>query len=237
MQATEVVGEDDSGPLGPHAASPRELKQRIEAERRGLPFLIYRDQVGAQRIVELSEDLLRVTVGRGGANEVALSWDGEVSRLHAALERLGGEWTVSDDQLSTNGTYCNDVRLTGRHRLRDLDALRVGRTSIVFRDPRGESRITIVGEELRTLPNLSEAQRRVLLALCRPLVTARRFARPATNREIAAELVLSIDAVKTHMRSLFRQFTIEDLPHNQKRSRLVEVAISSGVISERDLDR
>jgi len=35
-------------PLDPHVATPRELQSRIDAERRGSPFLIYRDGGGEQ---------------------------------------------------------------------------------------------------------------------------------------------------------------------------------------------
>ena len=70
-------------PLERHAASPSELRDRLAAERRGTPFLLYRDGVDRQVIVELSEDRPRLTIGRSTRNDVALRWDGEVSRLHA----------------------------------------------------------------------------------------------------------------------------------------------------------
>jgi hypothetical protein len=38
-----------------------------------------------------------------------------------------------------------------------------------------------------------------------------------------------------HLRALFAKFGVEDLPQNQKRLRLVELALASGVINERDL--
>ena len=41
--------------------------------------------------------------------------------------------------------------------------------------------------------------------------------------------------VKAHLRVLFAKFGIEQLPQNQKRTRLVERAFLSGVISEHDL--
>ena len=37
-------------PATPHAASAAELKAQIEAERDGLPFLIYRDGDGRHRL-------------------------------------------------------------------------------------------------------------------------------------------------------------------------------------------
>jgi DNA-binding NarL/FixJ family response regulator len=82
---------------------------------------------------------------------------------------------------------------------------------------------------------LSSTQRRVLVALCRPYKDGAAFASPATNQQIADELFLSVDAVKTHMRVLFAKFAIGKLPQNQKRARLVERAFHSGVIAARDL--
>src|SRR5207248_10558359 len=138
-------------------------KERLKAERAGLPFLGYRDGAGRQQLLILSEERPRVTIGRGRATDLALEWDGEVSRLHAAIELLGGEWIVSDDQLSANGTFCNGVRLIGRHRLRDYDGLRIGRTELVFRAPRGESRTaTLPGGDAVGPPTLTDAQQRVL---------------------------------------------------------------------------
>jgi DNA-binding NarL/FixJ family response regulator len=75
----------------------------------------------------------------------------------------------------------------------------------------------------------------VLLALARPVLAEGSYATPATNRQIAEELFLSIDAVKTHLRALTVKFGIADLPQNRKRARLVELALQNGEISERDL--
>jgi DNA-binding NarL/FixJ family response regulator len=75
----------------------------------------------------------------------------------------------------------------------------------------------------------------VLVALCRPFKESSGYATPATNQQIADELFLSIDAIKTHLRALFAKFGIEDLPQNQKRIRLVELALKSGVVTPRDL--
>jgi hypothetical protein len=77
-------------------------------------------------------------------------------------------------------------------------------------------------------------QRQVLIALCRPLKDGR-LASPASNAQIAGELVLSIEAVKTHLRGLFERFGIGKLPQNQKRLKLVELAFQTGAVSDRDL--
>ena len=65
---------------------------------------------------------------------------------------------------------------------------------------------------------LSEGQRKVLIALCRPLKDSA-YASPATNKEIADEVHLSVDAVKSHLRIIFERFGVDELPQNQKRSR------------------
>jgi hypothetical protein len=80
---------------------------------------------------------------------------------------------------------------------------------------------------------LTDTQLGILAALCRPLAGGNHFATPATNQEIADEVFLSVDAVKGHLRTLYRKFGIEDLPHNQKRARLVELAIEGGYVQER----
>ena len=115
-----------------HTASPAELQEQLVAARTGTPFLLYRDGDGRQRIIKL-EGRRVVTVGRDERADVPLSWDNQVSRLHAELECIAGEWTVSDDGLSRNGTFVNGSRLAGRARLRDGDQIRLGRTVVVFR--------------------------------------------------------------------------------------------------------
>ncbi len=77
---------------------------------------------------------------------------------------------------------------------------------------------------------LTDTQKRILAALCRPVSEGNHFATPATNQEIAEAVFLSVDAVKGHLRTLYRKFGIEDLPHNQKRARLVELAVAGGYV-------
>lgn len=220
----------------PHPSTARELKTVLEAERAGAPFLLYRDAEGGHRLVELREREESVTVGRGGKNDIPLDWDSQVSRTHAELEQVGGEWTVVDDGLSRNGTFLNGVRLSGRKRLRDRDAIRFGRTLVEFRNPKHRSRSqTSVAIDVPTADSLTDTQRKVLIALCRPYKDSHGFATPATNQAIADEIYLSVDAIKTHLRTLFRKFDLGDLPQNQKRARLVECAFQWGLVSERDL--
>src|SRR5512142_3061992 len=71
-----------------------ELKAQIEAEREGVPFLVYRDGDERQQIFVLAEELARGTGGRAAAADMSVDWDTGVSRIHAELERMGGDWTV-----------------------------------------------------------------------------------------------------------------------------------------------
>jgi pSer/pThr/pTyr-binding forkhead associated (FHA) protein len=223
-------------PASPHAASAVELKAQIEAEREGQPFLIYRDDDGRHELLVLEADKERITLGRRSSADVTLFWDDEVSRLHAEIVRRGEDWTVEDNGLSLNGTFVNAEPVHGHRRLHDGDALRLGSTVIVFRNPGDrESRVTTPSADLRKVVELTDSQRRVLVALCRPFKDSDAFAAPATNQQIADELYVSVGTVKTHLRALFEKLGVEGLPQNQKRIRLVERAFDSGLVSQNEL--
>lgn len=221
---------------GQPQTSAAELKAQIETERRGRPFLVYRDGEGEQRIVVVEEGATCLWVGRGGSADLRLDWDDEVSALHAQIDVVRDECTLLDDGLSRNGSFVGEERVDGRRRLRDGDTLRFGRTRVLFRRP-GEDApdATVAAGQIPAAATVSPGQRRVLVALCRPFKDASPFATPATNQAIAAELHLSVDAVKTHMRALFEKLEVEDLPQNRKRVALAERALQSGVVSRREL--
>ncbi|HEY7151795.1 MAG TPA: FHA domain-containing protein [Solirubrobacterales bacterium] len=222
------------GPVPAETAG--ELKERIEAERRGVPFLVYRDDEGRQRIHGLVGDRDRLSVGRSEAADVSLEFDREVSRVHAELERMGEEWTLADDGLSRNGSFVNGERVVGRRRLRDGDALQFGDTVVLFRAPAdGGTDETMAAKSGMEATPVTETQRRVLIALCRPFASGSEFATPATNRQIADEVALSVDAVKANLRALFDRFDVGELPQNKKRVRLAELALRTGTIAPRDL--
>jgi DNA-binding NarL/FixJ family response regulator len=73
----------------------------------------------------------------------------------------------------------------------------------------------------------------VLVALCRPLKDSA-YPPPATNREIADEVHLSVDAVKAHLRVIFERVGIEDMAQNQKRARLAALALVNGLVRQHD---
>ncbi|HET6549607.1 MAG TPA: FHA domain-containing protein [Solirubrobacter sp.] len=196
--------------------SPEEIHARVFAERRGGPFLLYRGDDGQQIVVELERD--RIAIGRRATNDVALPWDAQVSRVHAELACIGGDWIVCDEGISHNGTFVNGQRVPGRRRLRGGDVITVGDTVITFCAPHDEPS-TVTARAAAPAVTVTPAQRRVLEALCRPLAGPG-YAAPATNQQIAAELYLSVDTVKGTLSALFERFGLEDLPPNQKRATL-----------------
>src|SRR4051794_19517703 len=153
---------------GPRARSAPELKEQIEAERLGRPFLVYRDAEDEQRLIVVGEDASAIWIGRSASADVSLAWDDQVSGLHAQLEFVGLECTLVDEGLSRNGSFVNGERVSGRRRLRDADTLRFGRTGVLYRAPAdGASETALAGDAL-TAAGVSPAQKRVLVALCRP---------------------------------------------------------------------
>jgi predicted component of type VI protein secretion system len=206
-----------------HASSPADLQARLAAERSDTPFVELRDGDGTQHLVALSGE--EITLGRSPTCGIALPWDAQVSRSHASIECLDGVWTVLDDGRSTNGTFVNEERVQGRRPLRHLDVIRVGATRLRFHDPSQttDSKLTEVASQ-GVVPSLTPAQLRVLVALCRPADG------PASNEEIAEELTVSIDTVKTHMRALFDAFDLQASAPYRKRFELIRIAVDSGLV-------
>jgi len=208
------------------AVSATELQTLIHAARRGIPFLFLRDDGGGHQVITLDGD--RLVLGRAPGSDLEIAWDPRVSGVHAYLERRGPRWVIEDDGLSRNGTFVNGDRLRGQRTLRDGDVIGVGDTVMGFRHPGPEPVLAL------SAPAVTDAQRRVLVALCRPLAAEESTA-PATNEQIAAELVLSLSAVKGHLRILFSRFGLEEAAQNQKRLRLAERALATGAVAPDEL--
>src|SRR5439155_11102129 len=88
-------------------------------------------------------------VGREGADFVLSDATGELSRKHARFALKDGE-PVVEDLDSTNGTYVNDQRIIGPHRLKAGDRIRVGATTLEFSP----------GPELGSMPRLETTHAR-----------------------------------------------------------------------------
>ena len=100
---------------------------------------------------------------------------------------------------------------------------------IAFNEIQTDSR-PVLGSVGIVSPAVSTAEQRVLEALARPWIAGHGMAAPATNAEIAEELVLSVHTVKSHMRKLFSKFELDDVPQSRKRAALVEAAFRAGLI-------
>jgi DNA-binding NarL/FixJ family response regulator len=82
---------------------------------------------------------------------------------------------------------------------------------------------------------VTPAQRRVLVALCRPVMDG---GPPATNRAIADELVVALDTVKSTLTRLFELFGLgDDVPQNAKRALLARRALQLGIVHPDELVR
>ena len=205
------------------------------AQRRGTPFLVLRNADGRQRIVALEARKKRLTIGRRTEADLEVPWDPEVSRLHAELERMAGEWTIADDGLSQNGTYVNELRIEGRKRLADGDLIRVGRTVITFHNPvPGAGGVTMLPGELSVATALSEQQHAVLIELCRPLMVDGEDLKPSPDDRIAATLNIPLEIVASEIDSLIRAFGFDDLPTSEGRSEVAFGAIRSGLVRSED---
>jgi len=212
-----------------HGSSPVELKERLRAERRGSPFLLLRDGESRQRIVDLV-DRSRLTVGRQPSSDLALTWDDEVSRAHAEIECIGDVWTLVDDGRSRNGSFVNGERVRGRRPLRNHDVLTVGRTTLTYVEPLGDADTSTAVARGHVAPPISAAQRRVLVALVGPYAQGS-FAAPPSNRDLAAELCVSVETVKFHLHHLFDVFGLAAVPQPQKRAALARLALESGLVA------
>ena len=222
-------------PLALDRATPGDLDARRAAEVRGAPFLVFRDDRGAQQIVMLDPAAKSITLGRRPEADVSMPWDPEVSRLHAELECKAGEWVLCDDGFSQNGTFVNGLRIHGRRRLADGDLLRLGQTTFAFCDPtEGGTGITMAPAELGSSPKFSEQQQRVLRALCRPLMGDGEGVNPATDAEVSAATGIPEEAVRNELDHLGRAFGLQDMQPRERRAEIALLALRTGLVSPGD---
>jgi len=216
--------------------------EMVDAAREyGEAYLARCNVRGEQQRWPLPPEGSAVTIGRAPAAEVCLSEDGQVSQVHAVLERVGYPETWRDYRalrIAGDDALGNFQRaLTFEQRrdyLRARDKIRIGESVLTFCVPPQTmthlNQQTVARALHPAVSRVTASQRSVLVALCRPFQDAQPYASPASNQQIANELFLSVDAVKTHLRVLFHKFGIEDLPQNQKRARLAQIAEESGLV-------
>ena len=131
----------------------------------------------------------RITIGRQDTNDIVLPGDMRVSRHHAEIEELAGEWVLRDLR-SRNGSILNGKRVT-KGPLREGDRIKIVAATFVFsaeNNPMATIADTRV-HELGTNADLSARETDVLGLLCRG----------STDQQIAEELVISLATVRSHL--------------------------------------
>jgi pSer/pThr/pTyr-binding forkhead associated (FHA) protein len=113
--------------LDPRQAYPR-LKEGLVPEDTGLYLRIEEGQ-GRGRCYTVSSGGTYL-IGRDGA-DIRLE-DVKASRKHAEVALLGPDAYVLRDLASTNGTFLNGKRVTGKVKLSHEDRIRIGDTVLVF---------------------------------------------------------------------------------------------------------
>ncbi len=239
---------------GSNLLLPVERQQINEAARGEVPFIWFLEPVDdgdreGLKLRDASRRTLRLkllkgkslfAVGRNPSNDVVVESDPAVSRLHAQIRNLGGEWVVEDDGLSAHGTFVNGERVGGKRRLSNDDRIGVGNTNLVFiiperieADTEG-AEVLVTGEPVgATRVEVTRGQRVVLVELCRPRLTQASKVLPS-NKQIADKLFVSVNTVKTHLGNLYSAFSLGDEDPASKRALLVERAVQSGVVRDSD---
>jgi len=223
---------------GDQARAEDLLTERLESERRERSYLLYRDETGRQRTLDLDTAASPITIGRRAATDLPLPWDEEVSRLHAHLENDDEGWGLVDAG-SRNGSFVNGERVIDRRLLRDGDALRVGHSVVLFRAPversaatqqPAESALTALGGEIISARDVTPDESLLL----RTLVTSTQRGADVTL-EVALELVAPElhrppSEVEVLFMSLTGKFGTSDLPERIKIARTLDRARAIGAI-------
>jgi len=86
---------------------------------------------------ELALEMEMTTIGRQGGSDLQLLGEG-ISRNHAVITREANGSYFFEDAGSRNGSFVNDLRVTGVHQLQDGDVIRVGVVALRFSSPAAE---------------------------------------------------------------------------------------------------
>src|SRR5262249_15113126 len=151
---------------------------------------------------------------------------------HAVLERVGTTWLVRDLG-SRNGTLLMGERLIGQQRLRHGDEIHVGHVRLVFLDSAEAARPRT--EAIQGPPDhIPRAEKRVLVELCRPVLSHNAFQPPASVREISARLHIGKNAVQFHLANLYDKFAV-GADGTDRRVLLANDAMRRGAVTRADL--
>jgi hypothetical protein len=192
--------------------------------------LQWEDRSRNARVFRLDGRAEPVRIGRNPRSDVCLD-DISVSRHHVLLSPVGDTWFA--ENVSAHGTIVETDRapapLLGRHALSHGDRLRVGKLVVTYKDEdepvlTATAPIAAHGPE----PALTSKEREVLVALCRPV--AERSGPPPSNEELASGLHLSVDGVRSHLRSIYAKFDLLEGTATQRRAALIQLAIDEGYV-------
>jgi hypothetical protein len=172
-----------------------------------------------------------LSIGKSPENHIVIADDPSVSRLHAQLEHLGPAWCITDLG-SRNGTHVNGDRIITSRQLFDRDEILLGRTRLVLRDTAGRGGGTTT--PVRPPPPRTPTEQKVLIELCRPVLTGQAFTSPASVETIAAALFVGAPAIRQHLGHLYDKFGIDEEGGN-RRERLANEAILTGAVTLKDL--
>ena len=183
-------------------------------------------------LVLLDEARGPLSIGTNPDNDLVIADDPAVSRVHARLEHVGPAWCITDLG-STNGTTVNGERLFAPRTIFDRDEILLGRTRLVVRDPAARGDVTTA--PLRPPPARTPAEQRVLVELCRPVLSGQAFTPPSSVRIIADALFVTESAVKQHLDRLYDKFGIHRDVIGSRRVLLANEAIQTAAVTRRDL--
>lgn len=161
--------------------------------------------------------------------------DPTVSRLHALLVPRAPGWSLQAAD-ATNGVFVNEARVMAGvpHLLDDGDEIRLGeRTWMTFHTLVDTASQRVETVRARAVPDLTPGERRVLVALCAPVLDGDAFTPPATVATVAAELFVTESAVKQQLGRLYLKFEIVGGP--DRRVRLANEALLCGAVRPADL--
>ena len=153
-----------------------------------------------------------MTVGRSPGNAVGLTWEPEISRMHARLEwcRLG--WVLVDG--SRNGSLVDGKEVRGRRLLRDGAVVTVGTTPLLFRSS-GTASAAVAAPDVATvqgsgalLRGLPPVESDVLAAVLAATPVAFRAGRPEDL--LAEALALPAEEVDDVLGALCRRLGVRD---------------------------
>jgi len=171
----------------------------------------------------------RLTVGRADSNNLPIK-DDAVSRVHASVERIAGQFVLRDLG-SSNGTLVNGERISADRTLHPDDEITVGHTRIVFRGAADDLAETL---RIPVATATGSGDRVTLIMLCRALATAGQPDEPISRQRLAETLSQSEAQLEEQLEALYSQLGLDEGSARSPEGLAAE-AIRQGVVAVGDL--